>query len=681
MEEILKVLLLQLFWLSFALIGAAILILYARYASVKKHGIAPFLKHAHPIVALLVALATGMAAFVVVVVPATFLELQIVWIQLSYGFALIGSLLLLFARRQVVIAWFKKRGLSKRDWLWILAVGAVLAVDYAISLRTGGQLAGDAKFELARINLFANKYLSLSDPIFGDNGIPVTIYSTNILHALQAMIAHLLDVSAAWVWYYSHSFFRFVIWMSMFAVAWELLKKTRHHDWAYIVLLLAPFLYGNLFLDPELHNRIVIAWAAVFLIGIKVWLEKGSAFLLAVGAILIATSHPLNAVMAAGFLGLVSIVLAAFRLIDKRQMTGIIPIFLALFIPIGLYFYYPHGITSAGFNDTPSSGPAYVLLHLGPVTVGHIRPSFGVIAVAYLGILAAYLALANRVADKRLRLGIFGLVVLGGVLTVNPVVASLFGYIYLIVNASNTRVKIALTLLVAYLGLLLYNPLLLSIVHGEVPLWALSRFQDFNALIFIAPIIGFLCLIVLPLEAWKYGRLAKWATLGVIPIFLFILPVVHALPVSSIFVAHDHSMRMEQLRTLEELGGFEKELHGQVVFSDDPDLPALIPSAVVANVFSIYNEANAHPSVHIDQRKKCTKLLVASLPPNDLQASGITAIITTAPPDSRFGKQLQARPDVTLLKHAGKYRVYKVHKTHRLPADYAGVCAIPPTQK
>jgi hypothetical protein len=674
-----KILLLQLFWASFALIGFSILLFCSKNRRFNKNIFLNFLFKTHPLVFITACLVTGIASFVVVIAPAMFFELKIWVVFIAYVAALAGSIAALFqykrTRKSIHLDW------SYKGYLYAALV--VLMLDFVLSLLVGGQLDGDAKFELARIQLYANARLGLSDAVFGENGIPVTIYSTSTLHALQAVASKLLDVSVAWVWFYSHAFYRLIIWLSFFSLTWSILSKTVYRKWAYIVLLLLPLMHGGVFMEPELHNRIVLAWTAIFITGVKLWLERKGAFLLVVGSVLIATSHPLNAVMAAGFLALVSVVLALAKLLTKQELTTILPILLLLITPIGFYYYYPHGITDAGFYDSPSSGSGISLQQIGPFWIADARVPLSFLIIGVYIVLLGYLVLASRITKTKQRLLVYGLVISGVVLVYDPLMLSLLGYGYMIYISKNKRTKITLLLLITYLALVMYNPVLLTLGHDTVPLWAISRFQDFNVLAYVAPIIGLLCIAVLPLEKWKYHRLAGYACIGTAMVLVFIVPLTYPLKIQHLSASFgDRAGKRERLDTLENIGSFEKQLRDQVVLSDDPVLSAIIPGAVVANVLSIENEANTHPAVHIKQRKLCAQILIEKMQPNDLQASGVTAIITRSLPGSNFINLLEDRADIRLVEQARGFRIYKVrsNSAEKSQGSYS-VCSIPPTQK
>ncbi len=674
--------LLQLFWLSLVVIGIAEFILHDKLSRTKRSPLGIFLSQTHVLVRLVFAFAAGMASFALVVLPACFFELPVAFIIVSYALILIASISFVIREWELVKTWLGKVTLSKRSSLLLLIIGGILIADFILALHTGGQVEGDAKFEIAQINLFAYKHLTLADPIFGKNGAPVAIYSTSIQHALQAVAVRILNVSAPWVWVYSYAFFRLAIWLSLFALAWEYLDKKVRGYWSYAVLAIVPFLFGAKFSDAELHNVIIFAWFALFIIAIKLWVEKKGQLLLLVSSILIATTHPLSAFMAACFLGLNAGVLAALRFIPLRQVKGIVPIIVMLLLPMVLFLYYPHGITNAGFSDNASSGPMLHLLRHGFLIVSSPHFNFRLPELGILVLIASLLAAATHISSAKIRITLLLLIALLAVLIYNPVLLGLIGSVYILIKTPNKATKVILALLFIFLSLVIYNPVVMSVIGDQIPLWAISRFNDLNVVALITPIIGLLCLTAFPALAWGYKKLAIGITIGIVISYVTLIPFVS--PANSIVLLGStgklvSSNGKKNLKTLEDLVVFNPSLRGQIVFSDDRDLPAKIPGVIVTNVFSIDNQANANGAVHIRQRIQCAEQLRQNLRSIDIQESGITRIITDSQQGSHFDQLLRNRSDIVLLQQTHGYRVYQVKENIGIPADFQSICNIPPT--
>lgn len=626
--------------------------------------------------ALPIFVAIGMACFSLVIVAAILFELPLAPVLALYGAFIIESIVVLYIYRSAIVKRFKNVRFS-----FVLFVAlTVIAINYVFSLLQGGKLDGDAQFELARITMYADSRLMLGDAIFGDNGIPAAGYSF-IQHALQAVAVKLFDTSAAWVWFYSHAFFKLIIWLGIGALTWAVLPLKQRSTWSYIVLALLPFLYGAEFSTPELHNKIIIAWTAVFLLGVKVWIERKDVILLYVGAVMMANTHTLNAFMAASFLGAVVLVLLVWRKTNVRQVAYVFPAIVLLVIPMAGYFYYPHGITEAGFHDGASTGVnALALRSIGPIYFGWVDFQFALWHTFVYALIFGTIFLIKHVSSKAIKFLIFALVISVFTLLYSPVVAALIGYAYILYETKNMKMRVMLFLLIGFFWLVVLNPIIVSVLHDRIPIWAFSRFDDFNVLAYSAPIVGLLVIFTFPLRASVSQKTKTIFTLSVIPYMMIVTQFMYYTGVAPVTSLDDRDSRHERLEQIHTIAEFD-ELKGQVVFSDSPDLPAMVPGAVQANVFSIDNEANANPAVHITQRKKCSELLRQYLRPNDLEATDITRIITDSPKNSHFAGLLAVSPNVSLLSEKGDLRVYQVKKTDGVSKGMQTVCAIPPTEK
>lgn len=673
-----KIILLQLFWLSFSVIGFAELLIYKKFHKPKQNPLIKFLSNTHPLMAALILWAMGATTFAVIIVPGCFIHWPISVLQTTYCAALLFSIITLVKTRSCWVVLLKNRLVFNRQTtLPLIVIGVILAVDFWTALNIGGRLDGDAQFELAQINLFAQQHLTLANPIHGDSGVPMTVYSTNLQHALQALVSKLLDTSAAWVWFYSHAFFRLLMWLGLFGLSWELIDKKVQRNWSYVVLGLLPFLSGALLMDIELHHKVVLIWITIFLLGLKLWLEKGNAFILIVGAVLISTSHPLNSLMAASFMGLVALALLATRSLTSNRLVHLIGIIVLLLLAQVPYFYYPHEISPSGFIDSPSSGPTINLKSFGPLFFNWVRLPFNWLAFIVYGVAAGCLFLVWRLKNTKLQLPIFLLAVISTLLVYSPHLLSLIGYGYLIIKIKNNLVRASLTLLVLFAALIIYNPVIVTLAHNQVPLWVLSRFHDFNVLAYVAPTIGLLCVMTLPLSGRKYKDRQPLLIVSTFLISIIVVPVLYPIDITTAFSSDHYQSRKQRLDELETIKTFNYHLEGQVVFSDDPELALMIPTVIVANLFMVDNEANAHPAIHINERKQCAAKLRQNLKITDIQAASITRVITGPRSDKSFIELANA--SLPLLIARGDYRVYTVIKpTHPINT---GICVIPPTKK
>jgi len=639
------------------------------------------LPKAHWLITWFVAFAVGFAALIIVVLPGIFLQWPIAVVQIAYFLMLSASIVrLLYLYRAKLRLPDLHQGWSRHlttTALLVIPVVVIVAAGYAYTLHNGTESQGDAKFELAQITLFAEKHLTLTDPIFGKAGVPPTGYSTSIQHAAQAAAAGLLHQSAAWVWFYSGAFFQLLLWIALFALSWEFLPKPYRREWSYALLALIPLFDYRFFAYPELHNMVVYIWTALFILAVKLWVEHKTPLLLYVAAILLGSTHPLNASMAALFLGLVAVALLSLRLMQLRRLFPLIPVFVLLGLPMVLYYHYPHGITAAGFNDNGATyATALALKKVGPlyVNVRHVSIALGQIIIS--GLLLGILILSKQISRNWLRT-IVGILVCAGLVLALPFYTyGLIGLWLLFRGAITRGSRIVILLLLSFSALVVYNPLVLTVFHGVLPQWTVARFQEFNLLVYIGTLIGLLGVLILPFNYLGTLKSSRIALPLALVMAIFVVPwVVPQMQPINFFDSSPRQSKQYELQFYETLASLYPSLQSQRVISDDQDTLSFLPAAIQANVFSISNEANASPSVHIQLRKQCVKSMISSLTIQKLSASGATRLLVTPQSSQQFRTAVQNLPVLSLQQSSHGYQTYAIRQNR--DSASAGVCHIP----
>jgi hypothetical protein len=193
----------------------------------------------------------------------------------------------------------------------------------------------------------------------------------------------------------------------------------------------------------------------------------------------------------------------------------------------------------------------------------------------------------------------------------------------------------------------------------------------------VAAMLGLLFLVEWPLRRWGYTRLSYSMLAVTMALFVwyFTWPRTNDYNIATLqdkknvqFVVN----RQESLRALAQLA---PQLQNQLVYSNDPNLNIRIPGVVPTNVYSM-NPENESPVSNIHLRGQCTLQLAKSLKLADLQAAGITRIITDPPYGSAVTRLARTRPYLKLVARAGIYRVYTVQATTAY-THTADKCAIP----
>lgn len=672
-----KVLLLQLFWLSYALIGYSVVRLFSWLAAQKNIRIIEPVVQTHTIVKIFIYFAIGLVSMLPITLISFMFRLPILFSSGFYLVLLVSSIYLAFRDNRSNISKLyirNNRMLGKNFWL-IVAILALAFIGYIMLVIVGAELTGDVKFELAQITLFSSEKVSLVDPIFGDNGVPPTVYSLSILHLIYAVATNIFNESAGWVWYYSAAFFKVIFLVSLFGLGWEYLNNKVRRTISYSFLFVLPFILDSGRLQTlQLHNQVVIIWTALFILGVKYWLDKRNGLLLLVSSILIACTHPLNSFMAACFLTLLTIALIGLRTIKKRDMLIALGSITILLLPLMLYFYFPHGITEAGFNDGPLSGVGIRLGGVGALLFNTNIPIPDFTQLLLIFCLILLFQLGNRIKNRNLKLA-YTLPIIFSVILISPLyIIGLLGTGYLFLNTDSKQDKITIFLLAIFTALFSYNPILLTAFEGNLPLWVFARFADFNPLVFITPIIGIYFIVWEPLKRINIKHQIAFSMVLISLLALYLNPMI-ATKFNNPFSSRSYTANRSTFSKREKLLNLKPHLERQLVFSDDYDLLADLPSVVSTDVFLIDNETNINPAVFIKERKLCGVHLLSNLNSQDLKMAGITRVITS-PYSTPYFKRLTLEQKLILLKEHEGYKVYSVPITKK-QNPRSNICLIP----
>jgi hypothetical protein len=259
--------------------------------------------------------------------------------------------------------WPKKIG-SKTILAGVIIV-LILLVDYAVSLKVGPPLFGDAIVHNAKIQQLSSGNFTLADPIFG-NGVIESRYHINLPLSLHALANQLLPIKTVEVWIYSLAFWRFFLWLALFSLAWIFLEHSAARQrWSYAVLAIVPLFYSATFFFASYPGRIVYIWTIIFLIGLKSLYSKRDPWLLLIGAALIALTHPINSLAAAVFLVAYSALMFLLKNISRRQVLVLGIATACLLAPVALSLAFPDRMTPTAFGLEP-----VVVRRHGPILLG-----------------------------------------------------------------------------------------------------------------------------------------------------------------------------------------------------------------------------------------------------------------------------------------------------------------------
>jgi hypothetical protein len=647
---VIKVLLLQVFWFSFVLVGLALFLLYRRFYA--KHStyssFYKFLKETHKGIAFLLAFVTGIGILAPVVALFYIFEWQLNYLSDIYLIFLIVSIFVITLNFKFLS---KQLGSSLRhpSKRWLLnggLVAAALIFDYVVSIKTGSPLDNDVPLHLAKIQLFLNQaHLTLADPFVGYNGILDLRYSTNLLSALQAIIAHLLQWPAYKVWFYSYAFYRLIIWTSLFALFRMFLPKARK-EWAYMILILCPFVYtGYFFSYAELPHCIVLAWICLLLVGLKLLFERGSFYVLLLSALLIATTHALASSICIVFLVLlIAIINLKKRTASiKKQNLTIIATILVLSLAAIANLIYPDRTTEI-YPNAQTMGPGLHSLALfnykwGPIVLPNLIKSFhanySLFAVSTFSFLIAIVLLGaviflNRIKQTIIKKGALILITTIGLSIFNALYVSVVGYIFLAHQIKDRRSKILVILAIVFFAIIAYDPITLTLVHNHFPLWTIARFEDFNTFAYIAPILGLLVIYSSLVKYWGFNKLAGGYLL--IPLILVVgLFNKNSFPVSTSNILNFNNQQQSlvslQYSQLAQYDSFNSYLKDQVVFTNDPTISQTLPIETTGKYVGFIFAPLASQAENYNLREQCQETLFKHLNLNDLEAAKVTQVV------------------------------------------------------
>jgi hypothetical protein len=317
------------------------------------------------------------------------------------------------------------------------------------------------------------------------------------------------------------------------------------------------------------------------------------------------------------------------------------------------------------------------LHHYGSLLLIHL-PSIPYIHLLIYVLFAAYLWLAYKTKRRNLLLATYFATCIALVFAFSAEVLSLVGYGLLIYVAKQRALRIALVIMVSYYALIAYNPVFWHFAAGKVPIWMVPRIQELNSFAMAATVVGVGFIVQYPLLRWGRKRLS-YMMLGVVIglfLFYFVRPIVNDYSLADIWDSRSITLNAERRQRFDALRTLAPALQGQTVYSNDPNLAVNVPGVVVANVLS-YNPENESPMTNILQRQLCSQQLADYARLSDLQAAGVTRIITDPPYNLKLAKKAKTRPYLPLIAESQgyHYQVYAVKPGHTVLR--AGVCAIP----
>lgn len=672
------IILLQLFWVSFVSIGLAEILLLRRWVRPGRNVFVQFVYGAHPVLQAVMLFMLGLMPLVPIIVTGCILQWPLTVLTVVYLSVFAGAFVVIISNLKMIVR-YMRRGLrvSRTTLLLSCVAGASLLFDFIVSLRVGAPIYGDAPVQLAKITFFKDVHLSLADPYYSNHGVVDPRYSTNVLDACQALAARLLHTTAINVWKNSYGVYRLIVWLSLFGVLWTYLGK-KYRYLAYVVLATMPFVWGGYLIFANLPDRIVLAWAMLFLIGLKLWLETESWPLMVIASLLTATTHALFSLILLGYVMLVSICLWVSRTIPLRRMVVPLVCIGLLAFPIVLNLHYPNHTNqdAKAFISGTIAGTPPQPRNYGPLVLSSLPP-VPVFTLTVYALFVIYIWLMKKTGHRKLTLFAYITGCLAVIITFSANIFALVGYGAIVYLVKQRSVRVAVVALIVYYGLIAYNPIFWHVELHKIPLWFVGRFQELNVFGVVATTLGLIFAASYPLERWGYRR-SSYVMIAVVTclsIVYFRQPTTNDYNIHAMWDTKNIVFQAQRDQSSAAIAALSPELRGQLVYSNDPNVAIRVPGIVVANVYS-FNPENESPMTNIARRERCSARLAATMNIDDLRASGITRIITDPPYSLKMARMAKSRPYLLRIAEADDYQVYAVN-VGKVNSASTSNCAVP----
>lgn len=476
-----NIVLINLFWLSIPFIGYAAILFASRTKNNQLKNIATVLLRL-PLPSLFLASFTiPILLFCLLCIPMYLFQIHVNVAVGVYSVLLLTSLLYVIKKyiRRYANYFINDRPINLRHFgkatyisasVLILFVG-VLLVDFIISLYTKAFIGGDAIFHMSRVVSIINDGFNLRTSFF-DN-LPENAYHFNVIYVLYAIASKVLRLSPMEVWEYSLSFFRLVIWFSIYSLAFYVGKCFMRFSlkmnfvFSAMSTVATVLIFSSVFFIGSYPSQLAVAWAILAIIMATETL-KGTRYanigLLSL-SVLLTMTHAIWAFMIAAMLIYLVVVNFLLRLLlndNKKYHLG------NVWIVIGAAIMLVSPIITLVLPDRSSyehinlPGAKTTLDVLG-FTIRDPNIVFNISAVPSIG---------------------FFLAIIG-----------IISFFYLVWHIRKNRYALSMIISVNTLFVIvLFVPPVFWMMKKVLPVWTLDRFVLSNILIYIAP--GIVSLII-----------------------------------------------------------------------------------------------------------------------------------------------------------------------------------------
>lgn len=629
-----------LYWISVAFIGFGFINLFYQLSSFSKtlSYLSKKILSLPAYIILLISFALGCVYFALLSVPLFAFGLPTILAVVAYILGLTvaagstGYLLwrTAFSKHRLNLGVIIKESNNLTYLVSVLLV-VIICLDLVVAFLTKSNVGGDAIYHMSRVLDIVNGGFTLSSSLFSTS--PEGSYHVNLIYTLYAIPADMFNLAPMKIWEYSLPFFRLLLWISIFSFSgfvwqcWLRVKNNLH------ILVILTTIAGYFTISPRLFvatypNQIVIAWIVILAASIYLFLRRPKMLAATVlpTSLLITLTHPIYALMAILYVGVFGILyalrnLSKFKEYLKSYAVLLIGIAILLIGPLITYFV-PSMLATGEFSLAQEK------------TIGH-------------GILS--------IADP-------ALVLQDSVIKYVLLTVTITASIYLLIKMwPNKRAWSAVTAMAALPVAVLYLPPLFGLLHSQLPVWVLQRFETANLIVLVAwGIVIFMTTNLAfrnkPLSGERWQKLH---TLSVVVLFLVASAVTARLtyPASVTYVQPNHLMYSEHSQVAND---FKATLNNNSLVIIEPSYGYMLASVLDIDVLAV---EKGHFPVASDAKNRqiCLNTIMQSYSKADLKAVGAKFVMVPRPSvDHPYYRAVQGKDYLQLTAANEYYLVYRV---------------------
>lgn len=651
METIKDILLINAYWLSLPLIGFVLLRLIRDIKIIPngmREGSRLILKQ-HSLVVLLLSFVFTVFLCAVISLIFYIFNAPVKLLALMYVGSVLGACVYMFVffirrlwiKTDIDLLRLKNHTLLTKALVLVMLL-AFLA-DYLLAIYIRSNVGGDTIYHMSRVVDIINYGFNIQTSFF--HNLKDGAYHYNVIYALYAVPAKILHLEPIRVWEYSLGFYRLMQWLAIFTLGLYVFRewikaKANTLPLAVIGVLSAMAFYSSYFFIATYPNQVVNIWLILFVVCLACYEKKSIVGLAMIGlAFLITATHPSYALVAACFVGLLSLMRLA---IEKKE-------FLKKKVTIRTYAI------------------SMLLLMVGPL-ITKLTPSNLNSAQMHLNEPVLLNVLGMQIKNP---LDAIPVNFIGWILLIAGIIATLF--ILYKLWARKFEWSMAFTVLL-FFPIMIYLPVTFTVLYQFLPVWLIDRFGAMNILVYL----------LIPLAIWAifwitglflkklnstftgYTRLHTVLFVGVV----LVLSGFGAVE-SYKLLAADRAIKKDTYAHMEQtIKDFKPILNSQKVVVSNQEFSYYLMSMFPIDVVAV--EVGHSPlSADATSRISCQNRLMKEFNYADLNAVKASYVAIPTYDQNRHERDVaNTKPYLTLIAQNQDFYIYEFIKTDQLAAQF-----------